>query len=110
MSNISERQFRTGTYKFLKKLPNSWFESIQQQGICGTPDVLGCVNGTFVALEYKKSKTAETSKLQKYKLEKINNAHGYGIKVYPENWVRVQALLLALSSRRPQRRKQCQLN
>ena len=81
-----EAPFRKKVDVELKKLPNSHWFSIQQIAIRGTPDKLGCLNGTFVALEYKRSGEAKRSALQKRNIRKINEAGGYGRFVYPENW------------------------
>lgn len=92
-----ERAFRDRFTKRLSQLPNSWWESIQQKTIAGTPDKLGCVNGRFVALEFKASATANVSKLQEYKLQLIAAAGGMGMLVCPENEEEVFSLLLHLS-------------
>lgn len=42
----------------------------------GTPDILACVNGVFVAIEVKKPKGGVVSALQKSKLKKIRKAGG----------------------------------
>lgn len=82
---ITERAFRRKVDERLKEIPNSWWESIQQQTINGTPDKLGVINGIFIALELKRSSRAEISELQKYKLAKITAAGGYARVLFPEN-------------------------
>lgn len=82
---ITERAFRKKIDERLKEIPNSWWESIQQQAIHGTPDKIGVINGRFIGLELKRSARAEFSKLQKYKLDKINEAGGYGRLLHPDN-------------------------
>lgn len=82
--------------KLLKKLPNSWWESIQQLSIRGTPDIIGHVNGYFVALELK-TKSGKLSKLQRIKLIEINRNKGIAVKVSPDNWTCVYKYLLELS-------------
>jgi Holliday junction resolvase len=72
-----------------------WF-SIQQVAINGTPDILGCANGIFVALELKASAKSRRSKLQEYNIKKINDAGGFARFVYPENWDYVQEELKKL--------------
>lgn len=42
----------------------------------GTPDLLVCVNGSFVAIEVKKPKGGIVSELQKFKLKEVQNAGG----------------------------------
>ena len=42
----------------------------------GTPDILACVNGRFIAIEVKREKGGVVSELQKSKIRKINSAGG----------------------------------
>lgn len=70
----------------LAKIPKSYWFTIQQTTICGDPDRIGVVNGIFVALELKRSRSAKRSELQTYKLAKINDAGGVGRFLYPENF------------------------
>lgn len=77
----------------LRGIPGSWWEKIQQKSIRGTPDILGCVQGKFVALELKKDSKANIDELQKYKLEQISKAGGLSAIVYPENWEKVYSIL-----------------
>lgn len=81
-----ERSFRKKAMDKINSLPNTWFESIQQVSIRGTPDVIGCVNGTFVALEFKKNITAKRSQMQMYKGDCIKKSKGVHFFIYPENF------------------------
>lgn len=80
-----ETKFRERIRPLLAALPNSWWESIQQKTINGTPDIIGCVNGQFVAIELK-SERGKVSKLQAYKLDCIRKAKGIAISVKPSEW------------------------
>lgn len=42
----------------------------------GTPDILACVNGRFIAVEVKRPNGGVVSELQKSKIKKINKAGG----------------------------------
>lgn len=86
MSKKPETTFRESTYKDLDTLPNTWYESIQQVCIKGTPDIIMCINGLFVALEYKKDRKTKPEPIQTYKHDKIEGAFGFIFIVYPENW------------------------
>lgn len=77
-----------------KELKRSWFESVQQRTIPGSPDVIGCVNGWFVGIEFKKSSKSPISMMQKYKLQKIVEAGGLGFICHPENFTTVLASLI----------------
>lgn len=96
MGQKGETKFRQRVDKFLKTIPDSWFESIQQKSINGSPDKIGVIAGLFVALELKASKKAGVTELQKYKLQKIVDAGGIGLVVYPENWTATKMFLLKL--------------
>lgn len=51
----------------------------------GTPDILACVNGHFVAVEVKAEK-GKPSDLQVYHIEQIKKSGGYGIILYPKDF------------------------
>lgn len=85
MSKQPETLFKEKVQARLRNVPNSWFEKIQQVGKRGTPDILGCVNGFFVALELK-IPGGRLDKLQKYTLDKIHlEAKGIAIELRPDN-------------------------
>jgi len=81
-----EKNFTIKVKNWLKALPNTWFVKIQQTAVSGTPDILACVNGTFLALELKRSESATKSPLQKHNISKIREANGYAVFLYPENF------------------------
>lgn len=89
MSQKPETKFRAKIRPKLDGLPNSWFESISQRSICGTPDIIGCVSGVFVGLELKSSKRSSITAMQAHKLKKIVDAGGHAYIVCPENWEEV---------------------
>jgi Holliday junction resolvase len=51
----------------------------------GIPDVLMCVKGRFIAVEVKASK-GRPSPLQIHHLKQIDNAGGYAILLYPDDY------------------------
>ncbi len=60
------------------RFPNSWFCKIQQVSINGTPDILGCHCGVFVAIELKtEDQGSKLSPIQIYELERISKAAGF---------------------------------
>ena len=93
----SEAQFRIKLDRKLKEIPSSWWESISQRSIRGTPDKIGCVNGRFIGLEAKKSIKGVVSKLQQLKIDRINKSGGYAKVVYPENLLEILEDLWAIS-------------
>jgi hypothetical protein len=96
MSAKPETVFRQKCERILTEIPRCWAESIQQKAICGTPDKLCCINGKFVALEFKGSEQSKRSALQEYKLQMIRKAGGEAHFVYPENWDEIYQHLLIL--------------
>ena len=51
----------------------------------GTPDIIACVNGHFVAVEVK-AENGKPSELQIHHIEQINNASDYGVILYPNGF------------------------
>lgn len=51
----------------------------------GTPDIIACVNGQFVAVEVK-AENGKPSELQLYHLEQIRKAGGNSFLLYPKNF------------------------
>lgn len=83
---ISETSFKTKVLRDLRAIPNSYWVKIQQRALRGVPDILGCANGLFFALELKRHEKAEITALQTKRLSDIANAQGESFVCYPENW------------------------
>lgn len=58
----------------------------------GTPDILACINGYFLAIEVK-AQTGKASELQLYKIDEIRKAGGFGYVVYPSGWSKLKAVI-----------------
>ena len=69
MPKKPETIFKEKVLEELRKMKNSYWIKIQQLSIRGVPDIIGVVNGRFVALELKKSHQEKADKLQEYVLE-----------------------------------------
>ena len=59
--------------------------------LVGIPDIIGCLNGRFVALELKRNESEARRKTGKCRLQghilfTIRNAEGFAEFCYPENW------------------------
>jgi penicillin-binding protein-related factor A (putative recombinase) len=86
-----EKRFENKVRDILKEVPKSyWFMKTAGSSIRGTPDVLGIVNGRFIALELKRTRKlsevrTKTTELQKYKLRLLKDVGAYSSFVYPEN-------------------------
>lgn len=99
-----ETKFKEKILPLLKALPNSWFIKTQMLSLIGIPDILGCLNGYFVALELKKERKEAFKKhgrvrLQGHILMLIRDAGGYGEFVYPENWEEIHGELSLIADR-----------
>jgi hypothetical protein len=85
-----ESRFEKKCVEELRKLPNSfWPDKTPAGPIRGLHDRVGCINGHFISLEFKRSRSAARSALQKHNLNKIRDAGGHTYFVYPENWVEI---------------------
>ncbi len=58
----------------------------------GTPDILACVNGYFLAVEVK-ADNGKPSELQLVKIDAIRKAGGFAYVVYPTGWNRLKAVI-----------------
>jgi hypothetical protein len=76
----------------------AWAEKIQQVGKVGTPDILACINGKFIALELKSKEDELPSKAQVIKLRKIKKAGGFAAIVTPKNWPLIKKEIASLAS------------
>ena len=88
--------------KKLKAIPRSYFFVKEAGSIRGIADIIGCINGYFVALEVKRSleeakKYSPRSALQNKFLADIVKVKGIAYKVYPENESEVLDALYSLS-------------
>ncbi len=93
MAQKTETRWRNSVVvPFLKTLKHTWFTSIQQVSIKGTPDILLCANGRFVGLELKTNE-GKLSKLQEYNLECIEKAGGMAIVANPSTWDGIKTFL-----------------
>lgn len=92
-----ETRFKIRALADLRTL--GWAEKIQQKAIRGTPDILACIKGWFIALELKVERN-KADPLQDHELRKIDKAGGMALVVYPDDWAEVMRQLAALPERR----------
>lgn len=100
MSKKKETVFKEKFLPKLKALPGSWVEKIQQRAIRGTPDILMCYYGWFLAFELKGTEDDVADELQKHNLQKIERAGGYSFIVTPENAEETLRFVRSLKPRR----------
>ena len=85
---MSERIYPAGTPAHKMTTPiKGWYVKIWGGGMQkeGIPDILMNVNGYFVSLELKSAK-GRPSELQKKNTKMINQACGYGVVLYPNQF------------------------
>jgi hypothetical protein len=93
-----EYRFETRCIEELRRLPKSyWPDKSPSAAVRGLADRAGCINGHYIALEFKRSKSAKRAELQNYNLIKIRQAKGFAFFVYPENWDEVYSKLKELA-------------
>ena len=79
-----ESNFQTKIIKYLESI-GAYVVKYNASGISktGVPDLIACVNGTFVGIEVK-SANGVPSKLQEYNLNQIRKSGGVGLILYPK--------------------------
>jgi len=93
----SEKQFENKIKKFLKD-EGCWFlkywagASYTKSGI---PDLLICCNGYFLGVEVKAPR-GKPSELQLWNIEKIKEAGGIGLVLYPKDFDSFKELIYKL--------------
>lgn len=90
-----ETRFKENFRKKLDQIPGSWWVKIAQRSLRGIPDILGCINGKFIAIELK-AKKKNADPLQTRTLHNIKLAEGISLIAYPENADDVIAFLRGL--------------
>lgn len=98
MSSKPETRFKEKVIRDLKTIPGIWFTKIQQASIRGTPDLIICLAGKFIAIELKADEKSPISDLQIYTIEIIKKAGGFGLISHPKSWPTDLKLLRTLSS------------
>ena len=58
----------------------------------GTPDILACINGYFLAIEVK-AQTGKASALQMVKISEIRKAGGFAYVAYPSGWNKLKDII-----------------
>lgn len=91
-----EKRFENKIKKYLDE-QGCWYVKFFANGYTkrGIPDLLCCVNGHFVAVEVKAAH-GTPSELQERNIEKIGDAKGIGIVLYPKDFERFKKLVQVL--------------
>ena len=94
----SEKQFENKIKKYLKEngcYRVKYFGTMYSEA--GTPDILACVNGYFLAIEVKRD-DGVVSPLQLEKIIQIRNAGGFAYAVYPTGYDKLKNIINGLIS------------
>lgn len=94
----SEKNFENKIKKYLKDnncYRVKYFGTAYSES--GTPDILSCVNGYFLAIEVK-GNNGRVSDLQLEKIDQIRKAGGFAYAVYPTAWEKIKNVIDGLLS------------
>ena len=82
----SEKIFENKIKVFLKSIGAYFIKTHGDRfSRVGTPDIIACLNGHFVAVEVK-AENGKPSELQLYHIAQIIKAGGYGCILYPKDF------------------------
>lgn len=92
-----EKQYELKIRRFLDNL-GAWHLKTYSDGVqrAGVPDILACVKGHFVAIEVK-SETGRPTALQVWNIEKIREAGGIAMVLYPDGFDEFKRLMIKIS-------------
>lgn len=98
---MKEKQFENQVKAFLKEQGcwtlKTWSNGIQRKGV---PDLLVCCNGWFLGIELKNEK-GKPSALQLWNIEKIREADGVAIVLYPDQFENFKHMIRLLQTDNP---------
>lgn len=93
-----EKCFENKVKKFLES-EGCWYIKYwagSQFTKAGVPDILACINGHFVGIEVK-AQNGKPSELQLYNIQKIRDAGGFAMVLYPSAFDRFKAFVKDLN-------------
>lgn len=80
-----ESRFKNKVLPLLRRtFKGSWWHKVEAGAVGGIPDIIGCINGKFVALELK-TDVGRATELQMWTLENIRAAGGFAEILRPSN-------------------------
>jgi hypothetical protein len=85
MPKTPEAKVKEKVVTILKQLKAYYFYPVTGGfGISGVPDIVGCINGKFFAIECKAGKN-KTTRLQDQQLQRIADADGIALVINEDN-------------------------
>jgi hypothetical protein len=106
---ILERNLQLKVLAQLKTIPNIFCYKAQATSRRGIPDIVGCANGVFFALELKR-KGGKLAPIQRYTLDEIVMAGGIALVVTEDNWGDIFSGLQKIASTEKKQNVQTQLH
>ena len=97
MAKKPEPIFKEKVLEELREIKNSYWIKIQQVALKGVPDILGTINGRFIALELK-IEGDKADKLQEYVLQEIDKSGGIALVVNPSNFEQAKNYIVKQTS------------
>jgi|TARA_R100000664_G_scaffold20397_1_gene29589 hypothetical protein len=97
MAKKPETIFKEKVLEELREIKNSYWIKIQQVALKGVPDILGTINGRFIALELK-IEGDKADKLQEYVLQEIDKSGGIALVVNPNNFEQAKNYIVKQTS------------
>jgi hypothetical protein len=93
-----EKIFENKIKDFLTTLPKTWFFKhwAGPYSTVGIPDIICCVNGTFIGIEVK-AEDGHSSVLQERNIKLINESNGIGLIIYPKHFEWLKGFLRGVS-------------
>ena len=86
VSLAKEKAFENKIKEYLKSIGAYFIKTHGDRfSRVGTPDIIACVNGYFVAVEVK-AENGKPSELQLYHLEQIRKAGGHSFLLFPKDF------------------------
>lgn len=73
---MTETQLKNKVIRYLRTVDRLWFYKTADKFTSGIPDIIGCYDGKFFAIELKQ-KGKYPTRLQENVLENINRSGGY---------------------------------
>lgn len=96
-----EKLFENRIKTFLKDEGVFYFKTLGSAATkAGLPDIICCINGTFVGIEVKAA-NGRPSILQKEIIKQINANNGVAVVIYPKDFERLKGLVRALKHNQP---------
>lgn len=93
-----EKNLENRIKRFLKE-QGCWYVKFMGNSFtkAGTPDILACVNGYFLAIEVKSSR-GRASELQEYEIKQIRQAGGLALIIKPSTFDVLKEIVFALKN------------